>query len=193
MLLVGVHHPDSTRHFVHAANSAQGGFQLVFFPAQRQQFLFGSRGTGDIVEVDLFQLFESLQPLVHGIEVGKHAAQPPVSHVRHTHAGGLLLHTFLRLLLGADEQHRSAVSHGLAHELIGSIDARERTLQIDDVDTVALRHDEAIHFGIPAPSLVAEVHTGLEQLTNCDDSHDTSFQRRSAARSVTASTRCASP
>ena len=130
---------------------------------------------------------------MHGVEVGEHATQPPVGHVRHAHSGGLLFHTFLRLLLGADEQHRSAVSHGLTHKLIGSIDARERTLQIDDVDTVALRHDEAIHFGIPAPSLVTKVHTGLEQLTNCDDSHDTSFQRRSAARSVTASTRCASP
>ena len=193
MLLVGIHYPDSTRYFVHAANSAEGGFQLVFLTTQRQQFLFGPGGTSYIVKVYLFQLFESFQPLVHGVEVGEHATQPPVSHIRHANAGGLLFHTFLRLLLGAHEQHRSAMSHGLTHELKGRIDAQERTLQIDDVDTVALRHDEAVHLGIPAPSLVTKVHTGLKQLTNCDDSHDTSFQRRSAARSVTASTRCASP
>ena len=43
--------------------------------------------------------------------------------------------------------------------------------QVDDVDAVALTEDEAAHLGVPAARLVAEVHSGLQQLLDSDLSH----------------------
>ncbi len=43
--------------------------------------------------------------------------------------------------------------------------------QVDDVDAAALAEDEAAHLGVPAARLVAEVHTGLQQLLDSYLSH----------------------
>ena len=47
----------------------------------------------------------------------------------------------------------------------------ERLLQVDDVDAAALREDEAAHLGVPAARLVAEMDSGLQQLSHGDDGH----------------------
>src|SRR5262249_20994981 len=72
-------------------------------------------------------------------------------------------------LLGADEEDRAPVGDEVAHERVGRLDPRQRLLQVDDVDAVALTEDEALHLGVPAPGLVTEVDTGLEQLLHGDD------------------------
>src|SRR5665811_1805059 len=77
----------------------------------------------------------------------------------------------LGLLLGADEQDRATVGDGLLDELIGVVDVGQRLLQVDDVDTVALGHDEALHLGVPTTGLVPEVDAALKELTHCDDGH----------------------
>ena len=59
----------------------------------------------------------------------------------------------------------------LAHEPVRGVDAVERLLQIDDVDAVALAEDEPLHLRVPAPGLVTEVDTGLQQLLHGDDGH----------------------
>jgi hypothetical protein len=41
-------------------------------------------------------------------------------------------------------------------------------LEIDDVNPVALTEDVFLHLGIPAAGLVAEVHSGLQQLLHGD-------------------------
>ncbi len=74
---------------------------LSFSRAQLEQLLLGHAGAGHVVEVDLLELLEPLQPLVHGGEVGEHAAQPALVDVRHADAGGLLGDRLLGLLLGA--------------------------------------------------------------------------------------------
>jgi hypothetical protein len=77
----------------------------------------------------------------------------------------------LGLLLGADEQDRAAVGDGLLDELVRLVDVAQRLLQVDDVDAVALGHDEALHLGVPATGLVPEVDAALEQLAHGDDGH----------------------
>ena len=60
---------------------------------------------------------------------------------------------------------------GLLDELVGVVDVRQRLLQVDDVDAVALGHDEALHLGVPATGLVPEVDAALEELAHGDDGH----------------------
>ena len=72
----------------------------------------------------------------------------------------------LGLPLGADEQDLSALGDALAHEVEGGLESRERLIQIDDVDAVALPEQERLHPRIPAPGLVSEMDTGLQQDAN---------------------------
>ena len=44
-----------------------------------------------------------------------------------------------------------------------------RLREVDEVDAAALAEDEAAHLGIPATRLMAEVDTGLQQLSHRDD------------------------
>ena len=87
------------------------------------------------------------------------------------HFGRVAGDGILGLLLGADEQDRAAVGDEVADERVGGLDPRQRLVQIDDVDAVALTEDESLHLRVPAPGLVAEVDAGLQQLLHRDDSH----------------------
>ena len=78
-------------------------------------------------------------------------------------------HGVLRLLLGADEQHRSAALCDVAREIVRLFEQLERLLEVDDVDAAALREDVAAHLRVPAPGLVAEVDSGLQQLPHGHD------------------------
>src|SRR5262249_18308179 len=53
--------------------------------------------------------------------------------------------------------------------------AVERLIEIDDVDAVALTENEPLHLRVPAPGLMTEMDSGLEQLPHGDDSHVNSF------------------
>ena len=143
--------------------------ELVLLAAQDEQLLLGHARAGHVVEVELLELLEALQPPVDGLEVGEHAAQPALVHVGHADAGRLLGDRLLGLLLGADEHHRAAVGDGLLDELVRAVDVGQRLLQVDDVDAVALGEDEALHLRVPAAGLVPEVHAALEQLLHGDD------------------------
>jgi hypothetical protein len=75
----------------------------------------------------------------------------------------------LRLALGADEQHLAAAGDGLLDEVERAREQRHRLRQIDDVDAVAVAEDVRLHPRVPAVGLVAEMHSGLEQLLQGDD------------------------
>ena len=109
---------------------------------------------------------------MHGGEVGEHAAQPALVHVRHADAGGLVGDRFLRLLLGADEHDAAAVGDGLLDELVRLVDVGQRLLQVDDVDAVAVGEDEPLHLGIPATGLMPEVGAAVKQLLHGYNSHE---------------------
>src|SRR4029077_17711753 len=61
--------------------------------------------------------------------------------------------------------------HRVTYERVGRLDPRQRLVQVDDVDAVALAEDEPSHLRVPAPGLVAEVDPSLQQLLHGDDSH----------------------
>ena len=124
--------------------------------------------------------------LADGLEVGEHAAQPALVDVRHAALLGVGLDRVLGLLLRADEQDGAAVGDEVADERVGGLDPRQRLLQVDDVDAVALAEDEALHLRVPAPGLVPEVDTGLQQLLHGDDGHEWLPSRGSLCRRVPA-------
>src|SRR5699024_627482 len=146
--------------------------ELVLLAAHHQQLLLGAAGGGHILEVDLLELLEAVHAGGDRLQVGEHAAQPALVHVGHAHAGGLLLDGLLRLLLGADEQDGAAVGDGLLDEVVRLVDVRQGLHEVDDVDAVALREDEATDLRVPATGLVTEVDAALQELAHGDDCHD---------------------
>ncbi len=171
VLLLRVDDPDGAGHPGHVTDSAEGLLQLVLLPAQDEQLLLRHPGAGDVVEVEELQLLEALETLVDGLEVREHAAEPPLVDVGHADARRLLGDGLLGLLLRADEQDGAAVGDGLPDELVGTVDERQRLLQVDDVDAVALGEDEPLHLRVPPTGLVPEVDAALEQLAHGDDCH----------------------
>ena len=157
-------------HLLHVADTAEAALELVLLAGQHQDFLLGAtlEATGLLHGLELL---EALQPLVHGGEVGEHAAQPALVHVRHADAGRLVGDGLLRLLLGADEHDAATVGDGFLDELVRLVDVGQRLLQVDDVDAVAVGEDEPLHLGIPATGLMPEVGAAVQQLLHGYNSH----------------------
>ena len=183
VLLLGVDDPHRGRDLAHVPDAAQGLGQLLLLPGEQQHLLLGAplelAGGFHGLEV-----LEPLQPLVHGGEVGEHAAQPAVVDVGHVDPGRLVGDCLLGLPLGADEQDGAAVGDGLLDELERLVDVLQGLLQVDDVDAVAFGEDEPLHLRVPAPGLVSEMDTSVQHLAHGHDSHGPSFLvRRSVAGS----------
>ena len=159
--------PGQALHLAHAAERA---LELVHLLGQLGRFLLGHPLEVAVLLARL-ELLEQADPLLDRHEVGEHAAQPALVDVRLVGAGRLLGDGLLGLLLGADEQDLVAAGDGLADELEGDVQALDGLGEVDDVDPVALREDERLHLGVPAPGLVAEVDSGLEQLPHRNGRH----------------------
>src|SRR5581483_4991496 len=96
------------------------------------------------------------------------AAEPAVVDVRHADPLRLSLDRVLRLLLRADEEDGAAALGDVAQELLRLVEALRGLREVDDVDAAALGEDEAAHLRVPAPRLVAEVDSGLQQVAHGD-------------------------
>ena len=171
VLFLRVDDPDRGRRTGHLADATERALELVALPLHLQELLLRAAASGHVVEVDLVELLEAVDPLVDRLEVREHAAQPALVDVRHADAGRLLGDGFLRLLLGADEHDGAAARDGVLDEGEAAVDVGQRLLEIDDVDPVALGHDEALHLRVPPSGLVPEVHAALEELAHRDDGH----------------------
>src|SRR5205085_822753 len=110
---------------------------------------------------------ELLQPanlLLHRLEVGEEAAQPPLGDEHRAAALRFVLDDVDELPLGADEENVVAAENHFPRQLLRQIELAKRLLQIDDVNPVALGEDEAAHFRVPTTRLVSEVDTGFQKL-----------------------------
>ena len=168
VLFLGVDHEDGVRQLIHASDASEVALELVQLPGEDERFLLG-HGLKIAGELHTLVLLHLLHPTMNGLEVGEHAAQPPLVDVRHTAAHCVVGHRILRLLLGAHEQHRAALTHQVADVGVRRLDASQRLVEIDDVDAVALTKDESLHLWVPAAGLVSEMDAGLEQLAHADN------------------------
>ena len=71
---------------------------------------------------------------------------------------------FLGLALGADKQNCFPLAGKIADEAARFAEHFEGFLQVNNVNPVALAKNVFFHFRIPAPRLVTEVDSGLQQL-----------------------------
>ena len=135
---------------------------MLALALQADDFLLGPRRIA-AVDGHGFQLFQPLDGFLNRQHVGEQTAQPALVHVIHLAARGFFGHRFLRLALGADEQHVLALGRHFADEAGGVLEHFQRLLQIDDVNAVAFSENVFFHFRIPALGLVPEVNASFEQ------------------------------
>ena len=114
------------------------------------------------------ELLHAVDAGAHGDEVGEHAAQPTLVDVGHVAAGSLRGDGLLSLLLGADEEHLSALGSGVLEERIRLIGIDDGLLEVKDVDAIALAEDVRLHLGVPATGLMTVVAASLEQCPDVD-------------------------
>ena len=168
VFLLRVDDEDGVGQLVHATNAAEVLLQLLKLAAKNECFLLG-HCLEVACDTHALVLLHLLHTTMDGLEVGQHAAEPTLVDVRHTALGCVAGDRVLRLLLGSDEQDGAAVSNKIADEGVSSLDARERLVEIDDVDAVALTKDESLHLRVPATGLMTKVHACIEQLAHSDD------------------------
>src|SRR5690606_36323019 len=116
----------------------------------------------------LLEALERLEPPANRDPVGQRAAQPAGVHVELAAALGLAANDVLGLLLGTDEKNVLATGRKAADELVRRLQHRDRLLQVQDVDAIALREDVALHLRVPAVLLVTEVDACLEERLQAD-------------------------
>ena len=81
------------------------------------------------------------------------------------------------LFLGADKQNVAAICDHVADVDVCLFDTAQALAEIQEVDSVALTQDVALHLGIPTTGLVPEMHTCLEEFFHGDNGHGGSFPR----------------
>src|SRR5204863_8294659 len=85
---------------------------------------------------------------------------------------------------GANEEQHSPIGSELARELERVLVERQGSLEVDDVDLVAMAEDVGRHLRVPVAGLVSEMDPGLEHLTH-RYRHSYLLRVRSAAPSRT--------
>ena len=168
--LAGVHNKQRTGELLHVLDAAQILLQLGDLALELDNFLLGQHGKGAVC-LHLAQLGQTVHPGPHGLKVGEHTAQPTSVDIVHAYALSLFADGVLSLLLGADEQQGLAIGGQVAHKVIGLFQLANGLLQVNDIDTVALRVDVRSHFRVPAAGLMSEMDASLQQLLHGYDCH----------------------
>src|SRR6266850_2177673 len=174
LLLARIDDEDRRRELVHHLDADQRLLELLALPIELERFLFGH----PFVLPRLLHFLELLEPgdrLANRREVRQGPAEPALVDVEHAAAAGFLEHGLLGLLLGADEEHCPAARGQVTDEPVGLAELLECLLKVDDVNAVALAEDVLLHLRVPALGLMAEVHSGLEQLLHRQRGHGSSF------------------
>ena len=162
-LPVRVHHEDDVGEPLHVLDAAQILVQLLAFPLQPGHFLLGQLVV-KAVDPFFFQILVTPDAVPDSREIGQKATEPTVVDVVGLTSARFLLDRVLSLSLGADEQHRTTSDTPLDEEIDGPFEKPESGAEVDDVDAVSLSEDERFHFRIPAPCLMPEMNTGVQQL-----------------------------
>jgi hypothetical protein len=164
---VGIDHEQHAGELRHVLDAAERLQQVVALAAEAELLALGQREHGAVL-LHLLEAAQALERALHGLEVGERAAEPALGDVELAGSRGLLADDVLRLLLGADEQHRLAARADVDDRLERAAEQLDRVLQVDDVDAVARAEDEGLHLRVPAAGVVAEVDARLEQLAHRD-------------------------
>ena len=176
LLLAEVDDEDRVGLAAHVGDTAQVRLELLELGLhgdallRRQQVELGLR-------LQRAQLVQALDPVGDRPPVRQEPAEPAVVDVRHADPARLVADGVLRLLLGADEEHRTVPLGDRLRKVVGLVQELLRLGEVDDVDATALGEDEALHLRVPAAGLVPEMDAGLQQFLHGNDGHESPFLR----------------
>src|SRR5438876_4071395 len=176
-----VDHDHGVRGALHLLHAAQVHLELVAL-ALRRDPLARRKELKRAVLGPIQEVVEALDPLRDRLEVREQPAEPALVHVGHAGLLGGLLDGVAGLLLGAHEHDRPAAAGEVRGELLRVTQQSLGLLQVDDVNPLALAEDEAAHLRVPAPGLVPEVDSRLEQVRDRDLFHTAPFFVSDCAR-----------
>ena len=167
-LLLQIDDEDRIRLTLHVGDAAEVGLELLELRLHGDALLRRQEGELTVV-LQPAEIVQIGDPVLNGAPVREQAAEPAIGDERHPDARRLGANGVLGLLLGTDEQDRAATLRDVSREVVCLFDELLRLLQVDDVDTAALREDESLHLRVPATCLMAEVNSSLQQLLHGDD------------------------
>src|SRR5579859_2743732 len=107
------------------------------------------------------QVFQVADAYLNGLEIGEHPTEPALVHIKHPAALRFLLHCFLRLLFRANKEDALPLGSQSRDKFVGFVQATDGLLEIDDMNTIALRKDEGFHLWVPAACLMPKVDASL--------------------------------
>src|SRR5947208_174010 len=170
VLAFDVHDKHGWRITIHGADAVEVLMQPGRFPSEHGLLLFDVV-VDRAVRFHLFNLFETTDGTLDGLQIGKRAAEPALGHVKLAALLSRLLDRVLRLLFRANEQYPAAFADGLMEKTARGFELSEGLAEVDDVDTVAGIKDERSHLGVPTTGLVSEVDARFQQFFNADTDH----------------------
>ena len=148
----------------HILNAADVFFKLFDFALESKLFFFA-----DGVQTRFLLGLHFLQALdgcLDRFEIGQHAAQPALVNKRNTCALGLHGNGLARLALGADHQNGAAIGRQLTGKLHRLVVHRQRFLEVDDVNAVAMAENIRCHLRVPEAGLVTKVDAGFQHFAH---------------------------
>ena len=159
--LVRVDHEQEVGKIAHVLDAAEVAVETLTLTVEEQALLLGHAfGFG------AFEHAQARDRLRNGLPIGERATEPARIDEILRRLAGSFGNERRGLALGAHEQHATAVSDSVGHELERALQQRHGLAEIEDVDVVAHAEDVAFHLGVPAVRLVTEVDAGFEQLTH---------------------------
>src|SRR6185437_2821209 len=175
ILVADIDHEQRVGQTVHVLDAAERSLQLVALTTTGQHFVLDQLLEAAI-GLGRFQLLQARNGLLHGTEVGQHAAEPARGDERHAGACSLFGQRLARRTLGADEQDGAALLRQPRQEIHRVGEQRQGLFEIDDVDLAAGAEDVRGHLGVPVTGLVTEMDAGFQHLTHGDLCHGVSLR-----------------
>ena len=171
LLGVEVDHEHRVRHALHVLHPAEVGLELGQVGLGGHALARGQQLELPVGLVAL-EVVQARDALGDRLVVRQQAAQPAMVDVGHRGALGRVLDGVAGLFLRSDEQDRPAPMGDVGGELAAPAPASSAVCSRSMMwIPLALAVDEAAHLGVPAARLVAEVHSGLQQLLDANGSH----------------------
>ncbi len=164
LVVTHVNHENGIWQSGHVLNATDVFFKLLDFTFEHELFFFAQGVEADFLLS--FHVFQALDGSLDSLEIGEHAAQPALVHVRNAGALGFSCNGFTGLALGTHHEDVAAVCRELFDELQCILEHRQRFFQVDDVNFVAVTEDEGGHLGVPEASLVTKVDTGFQHFAH---------------------------
>ena len=173
-LAIHVGDEQSLWQAIEVAQTFQPPLQLGQLAKFERGFLLEKHIPAPLVSLP-FQFDHVVDSRTNGAKVGQRPAEPSHRDVRHPTAYGLSFDVLLRLTLGPYEDNCATLSHGVADEIVRSLQRPNGLLKIDDVYPVALGKDVGTHLGIPSLAAMAKVNSRLQESLHADDGQGSSF------------------